>query len=111
MRDKVRLKILALLVLTAAIGIAFYETDLLSLFLNREKMMDFLASLGPFSFIGFILIQAVQVVVSPIPGEVTGFIGGFLYGTFLGIALSTIGLTLGSWAAFSLARIFGRPLV
>jgi uncharacterized membrane protein YdjX (TVP38/TMEM64 family) len=52
-----------------------------------------------------------QVVISPIPGEVTGFIGGFLYGKFLGIVLSTIGLTLGSWAAFSLSRVFGRPLV
>jgi uncharacterized membrane protein YdjX (TVP38/TMEM64 family) len=74
-------------------------------------MTEFLNSLGPFSFIGFILIQAFQVVISPIPGEVTGFMGGFLYGTFLGIILSTIGLTLGSWAAFSLARMFGRPFV
>ena len=41
----------------------------------------------------------------------TGLIGGFLYGKFLGIVLSTIGLTLGSWAAFSLSRVFGRPLV
>ncbi|MEJ2696409.1 MAG: VTT domain-containing protein, partial [Candidatus Sulfobium sp.] len=48
---------------------------------------------------------------APIPGEVTGFIGGYLYGPVLGIFLSTVGLTLGSWGAFALSRIFGRPFV
>jgi len=74
-------------------------------------MTAFLNSLGPLSFLGFVCIQALQVVISPIPGEVTGLIGGFLYGKFLGIILSTIGLTLGSWAAFSLSRVFGKPFV
>jgi len=74
-------------------------------------MTQFLNSLGPLSFIGFIVMQASQVVISPIPGEVTGFIGGFLYGKFLGIILSTVGLTFGSWIAFSLSRYFGRPFV
>jgi uncharacterized membrane protein YdjX (TVP38/TMEM64 family) len=74
-------------------------------------MTHFLHSLGPLSFIGFILLQASQVIISPIPGEVTGLMGGFLYGPFLGIILSTTGLTIGSWAAFSLSRFFGRPFV
>jgi uncharacterized membrane protein YdjX (TVP38/TMEM64 family) len=84
---------------------------MVSIFLNREKMTAFLNSLGPLSFLGFLCVQALQVVISPIPGEVTGLIGGFLYGKFLGIILSTIGLTLGSWAAFSLSRVFGKPFV
>ena len=71
----------------------------------------FLNSLGPLSFIGFIFLQASQVIISPIPGEVTGIIGGFLYGKFLGILLSTIGLTIGSWTAFSLSRWLGGPFV
>jgi uncharacterized membrane protein YdjX (TVP38/TMEM64 family) len=86
-----------------------YKTGLISFFLNREKLTAFLNSLGPLSFIGFIMLQAAQVIISPIPGEVTGLIGGFFYGKFLGIILSTIGLTLGSLAAFGLSRYFGRP--
>jgi uncharacterized membrane protein YdjX (TVP38/TMEM64 family) len=74
-------------------------------------MTAFLNSLGPASFLGFICIQALQVIISPLPGEVTGLIGGFMYGKLLGIVLSTIGLTLGSWAAFSLSRVFGKPFV
>lgn len=73
--------------------------------------MSFLKSLGPLSFIGFVLLQAAQVVIAPIPGEVTGLLGGILYGTKIGILLSTIGLTIGSWAAFTLSKLFGRPLI
>ena len=51
------------------------------------------------------------MVAAPVPGEVTGFVGGMLFGTASGILYSTIGLTLGSWLAFVLARLAGRPLV
>ncbi|MDI6744293.1 MAG: TVP38/TMEM64 family protein [Thermodesulfovibrionales bacterium] len=74
-------------------------------------MAEFLNSLGFLSFIGFIFLQVIQVVAAPIPGEVTGFIGGYLYGIVLGIGLSTIGLTIGSYVAFSLSRFLGRPFV
>lgn len=79
--------------------------------MNKKRMMSFLGSLGPVSFLGFIFLQTLQVVAAPIPGEVTGFIGGYLYGPVLGVLLSTIGLTLGSWGAFALSRLFGRPFV
>lgn len=74
-------------------------------------MLHFLDSLGPAAFLGFIILQALQVVAAPIPGEATGLLGGFLYGKLLGVVLSTIGLTLGSYMAFALSRAFGRPFV
>ncbi|MGE5299661.1 MAG: TVP38/TMEM64 family protein [Acidobacteriota bacterium] len=79
--------------------------------MDRQKLLAFIGSLGPAGFIGFILLQVMQVVAAPIPGEVTGFIGGYLYGPALGIFLSTVGLTFGSLVAFSLSRTFGRPFV
>ena len=79
--------------------------------MDRERLQGFLNSLGPLSFIGFIFLQALQVIAAPVPGEVTGLIGGFLYGPFLGVLLSTIGLTFGSWIAFYLSKTFGRPFV
>jgi uncharacterized membrane protein YdjX (TVP38/TMEM64 family) len=88
-----------------------YECGLMDLFLNKERMASFLESLGPWSFAGFIVLQTVQVVAAPVPGDVTGVFGGYLYGPYLGVLLSTIGLTLGSYTAFILARVFGRPFV
>lgn len=80
-------------------------------FLDKEAIAEFLNSLGALSYVGFVSLQIFQVVAAPIPGEVTGFIGGFLYEAPLGIVLSTIGLTIGSWLAFTLSKVFGRPLV
>lgn len=82
---------------------AFYE--------SKESIRRFLHALGPYSTAAFILLQAGQVVLSPIPGELTGIVGGYAYGTVFGFILSTLGLTLGSWMVFELARILGRPFV
>jgi uncharacterized membrane protein YdjX (TVP38/TMEM64 family) len=39
------------------------------------------------------------------------FVGGIFFGPLWGIIFSTIGLTLGSWIAFNLAHLVGRPLI
>lgn len=78
--------------------------------MRRERLLSWIQSLGGWGFAGFILLQVVQVVAAPIPGEATGVLGGYLYGPILGVALSTVGLTIGSLAAFTLSRVFGRPL-
>ena len=93
-----------------------YEYGLIPLSVHESRLLQerlklFLDSLGPAAFVGFILLQAVQVVIAPVPGEVTGVLGGILYGPFLGVLLSTIGLTIGSYIAFALSRVFGRPFV
>lgn len=108
---KALLRFLTLAVLIALSVFLCYEFGLIEFFLNEEKLKSFIQSLGPFGFIGFILIQAFQVIAAPIPGEVTGLLGGYLYGTIGGIILSSIGLTIGSIIAFVLGRVFGRPFV
>ena len=55
----------------------------------------------------FVVLQTLQVVIAPIPGEVTGIIGGFLFGERLGLLYSVVGTTLGSVAAFALGRRLG----
>jgi len=50
-------------------------------------------------------------VFAPIPGEATGFLGGYVFGTWLGFLYSSIGLTLGSIMAFGLGRWLGAHVV
>ncbi len=104
------LKPLVLVVLLAGFMLILYETGVFRFFMSRERLRAFLDSLGMWGFAGFILLQVVQVVAAPIPGEATGLLGGYLYGPWIGVFLSTIGLTIGSFAAFSLSRLFGKPL-
>lgn len=85
--------------------------DIEVIYSNSDKLSKFLKSLGPYSPAVFVMFQALQVIAAPFPGELTGVVGGFVYGTSVGFIISTIGLTLGSWVAFELASILGRPFV
>jgi uncharacterized membrane protein YdjX (TVP38/TMEM64 family) len=71
---------------------------------DKEKVTAFMKAAGPVAPLTFILTQILQVVLAPIPGEATGFIGGYLFGVPLGMLYSTIGLTVGSVIAFLLGR-------
>ena len=64
--------------------------------------------LAPAIFMG---LQALQVIIAPIPGELTGILGGFLFGQWVGLVYSTIGLTAGSLVAFGIGRWFGAHYV
>ena len=85
--------------------------DFEGIYSSSDKLSKFLQSLGPYSPAVFVLFQIFQVVAAPFPGELTGVVGGYVYGENLGFVLSTLGLTIGSWIAFELASILGRPFV
>ena len=82
--------------------------DILS---DHHRLKEFIFSFGVYSPIAFIVIQAIQVVVAPIPGEATGFLGGYLFGAWAGMLYSMIGLIIGSWLAFTIARIFEKRAI
>src|SRR6266403_4727477 len=58
---------------------------------RRRRLARFLGSFGPYSAAVFILLQALQVVISPSPGELTGMVGGYIYGVKFGFLYSTFG--------------------
>jgi uncharacterized membrane protein YdjX (TVP38/TMEM64 family) len=76
---------------------------------HQLKMV--IKSYGPYAPLAYILLQIIQVVVAPIPGGAIEFLGGYLFGVSAGMVYSMIGLILGSWLAFSLARIFEKMAV
>jgi uncharacterized membrane protein YdjX (TVP38/TMEM64 family) len=78
---------------------------------DRQQLKGFIRSFGAYSPIAYILLQIIQVIVAPIPGGAIEFIGGYLFGVKAGFIYSMIGLTIGSWVAFNLARIFERIAV
>jgi len=108
-KNHIWVKLALLLALIGGISFLAYEMEFIRLFLHKKKLEAFLESLGPWSAVVFVVLQAFQVVAAPIPGEATGILGGYLYGPYLGTILSTIGLTIGSLIAFLLARYLGRP--
>ncbi len=110
-KNHIWIKLSLLLVLVGGVSALIYYSEWIRIFLHKDQLLHFLESLGPWASVVFVVLQAFQVVAAPIPGEATGLLGGFIFGPWLGILLSTIGLTLGSYIAFALARYLGRPFV
>jgi uncharacterized membrane protein YdjX (TVP38/TMEM64 family) len=52
-----------------------------------------------------------HAVIPPIPGEAIEFLGGYLFGVWAGMLYSMIGLIIGSWLSFSIARIFEKRAI
>lgn len=77
---------------------------------NRERLVELVERSGPLGPILYILLQILQTVVAPIPGQVVGSIGGFIFGAW-GILWTTIGSLIGFWLVFLIARRFGRPFL
>lgn len=83
---------------------------LMNIYEERAKMRSLFADWPVLAPVFFIALQITQVVISFVPGEATGILGGFLFGPGLGLIYSTIGLSTGSMAAFFVGRYF-RALI
>lgn len=111
--------IIAVIVVGVLIGLGYVyrlylwekTTFFYHLLTDREQIKAFVSSFGHGAPVIFILIQILQVLFAPFPGEATGFIGGFLFGTAKGFLFSSIGLTIGSLINFSIGRFLGKRFV
>jgi uncharacterized membrane protein YdjX (TVP38/TMEM64 family) len=107
----------ALLALALVVVVWLVVTDapvirvLIRLYQDKYFLRDSVAAWGWMAPLVFIGIQALQVIISPIPGEITGPVGGALFGTMWGLVYSTIGLTIGTLSCFGLGRLWGEPLI
>jgi uncharacterized membrane protein YdjX (TVP38/TMEM64 family) len=66
---------------------------------------------GPAAPVLFVFLQALQVVVAPVPGQLLAGVGGYVFGGLLGALYSMAGVCLGSSLVFALARRYGESLV
>ena len=73
-------------------------------------VQDAVAQLGWFGPLALVALNALQIVIAPIPGYVVQVAAGYLYGPFWGGVWGSLGMLAGATLAFWLARIFGRPL-
>ncbi|HKK48482.1 MAG TPA: TVP38/TMEM64 family protein [Alkalispirochaeta sp.] len=80
-------------------------------FSSRKSVREFVEQFDPYHVVVFIVLQAAQVVIAPIPANVVALAGGALFGVWGGFLVSSSGLIIGSLIAFGIARFFGRPVV
>jgi uncharacterized membrane protein YdjX (TVP38/TMEM64 family) len=100
----------SLVVALIVIAVVF-RRQLWDVFSTTDRLRLWIASAGAAAPVVFVGIQALQVVLFFIPGEIPQVAGGYLFGLWKGTLLSSAGIALGSTFSFAMARILGVPFV
>lgn len=78
---------------------------------NPAWIQTQLAALGPTAPVGFVLLQALQVIIAPIPGQILAGVAGAFFGALPGTVYSLMGVVAGSTIVFIFTRRIGRCAV
>ncbi|WP_267641235.1 TVP38/TMEM64 family protein [Haloarchaeobius amylolyticus] len=78
---------------------------------DPDALRDVVAGFGSLAPLAFVVLQTLQVVLAPVPGQVLAFAAGYLFGAGPGFVYSMLGATVGTYIALRLARRYGRPWV
>ncbi len=79
--------------------------------LTREQVQEYIASTGAIAPLVFIFVSFLQVTFVPIPGMVTIIAGSYLFGAWLSLLYSYIGMMAGGILAYFLGKLIGRPYI
>ncbi len=109
-RESLILKILFYLSLLFIIGFGVWGYKS-GIFNSKSDLIKYINSTGVWGSIIFIIVQIVQVVIPIIPGGITSIVGVIIFGALKGTFYNYIGILIGSFINFFLARHFGSSMV
>jgi uncharacterized membrane protein YdjX (TVP38/TMEM64 family) len=103
-----------LLVTTSLLLLISWEETLLSqalfhlqdLMENGAKLRESFLSFGYLAPLIFMVVQILQVLFLPGPGEASSILGGYLFGAWTGFMYSSIALAIGSAMAYAIGHLF-----
>jgi len=81
----------------------FHLEDIMA---NGTKARETILSFGSLAPLMFMILQILQVLFAPVPGEATGILGGYLFGAWSSFIYSSIALAIGSAFAFAIGHLF-----
>ncbi len=106
---KKRLPAIILVLLAAALCYGLWRAGVLQRLTNKDELIQELRGAGVKGPLLCIAVQVAQVVIFVIPGEITQFAAGYVFGAWWGFLYSIVGIMMGSAFNFYFARVFGRP--
>lgn len=105
-------RILTIATLVAVfIALLLWGEPLWGVFRDRDRMEAVVQSWGAWGPLAIILLQVLQTLLAPVPGQVIGFVSGYLYGIWGGTLYCIAGTLLGTFLALLLVRRYGRSMV
>jgi len=104
------INISAIVTLIFAVGLSLYWWQL-GVFDDLDSFQTYLQAAGLIGPLLFILVQIIQVVIPIIPGGISTAVGVLLFGPWWGFVYNYVGISLGSFINFWLARRYGKPFI
>lgn len=108
---KIKIILLSIIGLIVVIPVIYYLLKYRNIFDDMDVIKNFVLSFGHFSFLIFILIQILQIVIIFIPGEIVQIAGGYIFGPYISFVLCIVGVLIGSAICFLISKRFGKPFV
>lgn len=113
---KTAVSILKLLILIGiVVGIPlylyFYHREFITEFKSLDDITAFLQKYKLASIPIYIGLQALQIIISILPGQAFQLAAGYLYKFLFGLTFSLAGAALGTTISFYIAKILGRDAV
>lgn len=100
-----------LFILLILVGAFLFRQELTEVFRDPESIQEWIAAVGAEARAIFVLVQAFQVIVFIVPGEVVQIAGGYLFGIAEGALWSTAGIFLGATVNYWVGRWAGRAFI
>lgn len=83
--------------------VLFHLEDLMA---DSSRIRETILSAGFLAPLMFMILQVLQVLFAPVPGEATGILGGYLFGAWPSFVYSSLALAAGSALAFGIGHLF-----
>ena len=93
------------------ISVLLFREQLWNQLADRQRLQSWIEKAGVWAPALFVAVQTVQVVIFIIPGEVAQAAAGYLFGVWLGILYSVIGITVGAGCNYLVGRRLGVPFL
>lgn len=98
-------------IIALTIYIALFYSGLLVHFKSSKDLKEWISSFGAWAWLVFFLIQILQVVVLPIPAQLTTIAGILAFDPWISFIISSIAVVVGSIIAFAIGRLLGNKIL
>ena len=103
--------IILVLVFLEIVFYMFYLTGILEHFRDIESAKKWIQSFGALAFLIFFTIQFLQVIILPLPAQITLIAGVLIFGALQTFVISSVAIILGSIVCFFIGRLFGNKIL
>lgn len=98
-------------IIALTIYIALFYSGLLVHFKSSKDLKEWISGFGAWAWLVFFLIQILQVVVLPIPAQLTTIAGILAFDPWISFIISSIAVFVGSIIAFAIGRLLGNKIL